>query len=179
MQLKSLLHEFQELLDKPDVDEVRDIQPFLADPRRWILLSPTRKHVWPQKWLCNKFKVDFEVQESDDSYTAIEIESPQFPIYTKALDPHHKLTHAEQQVRDYCEYVDQNRDSVEREEGLPGIYRPRGVVIIGRRKMLTPEALRKLVARNREHGRFTVMVYDDLIDRVKAVMDAVESALPI
>jgi hypothetical protein len=171
--LRSLIKEFQSLLDQHDVDEVQDIQPFLSERRHWVLLSPSCRHVWPQKLLGNKWKVDFVVRESDDTYTAIEIESPNFPLYTKSLDPHHKLTHAEQQVRDYCEYIDQNRDSVDREEGLSGVYRPRGIVVIGRRSSLNSRAMRKLVARNADAGRYTVMVYDDLIDRVRALVDSV------
>ena len=175
--IRKVLDDFERLLDKPQVDEVADIQPFLADPKHWILLSPNRKHVWPQKKLGNKWQVDFLIRESDDSYTAVEIESPNFPLFTKALDPHHKLTHAEQQVRDYCEYIDQNRDTVEREEGLTRIFRPRGMVVIGRRKMLSDDAMRKLVARNRDAGRYTVMVYDDLIDRVNSILSAIEAAM--
>lgn len=175
--LEQLLEDFQMLLETPNVDEVRDIQPFLADPRHWILLSPNRKHVWQQKMLGNRYKVDFLVQESDDSYVAIEIESPNFPLFTQRLDPYHKLTHAEQQVRDYCEFIDRNRDFVEREEGLPGIFRPRGVVVIGRRRSLSEDAARKLVARNRDAGRYTVMVYDDLMDRVQALLASIRAAM--
>ena len=175
--IRRLLVDFEQLLNKPGVDEKADIQPFLADPKHWILLSPSRKHVWPEKELGNKWRVDFLVRESDDSYTAVEIESPNFPLFTKALDPHHKLTHAEQQVRDYCEYIDQNRDTVEREEGLTKVFRPRGVVVIGRRRTLSDDATRKLVARNRDAGRYTVMVYDDLIDRVASVLSAIEAAM--
>lgn len=175
--LRSLIKEFEALLDKEGVDEVQDIQPFLSERRHWVLLSPSCKDVWPQKMLGNKWKVDFVVRESDDTYAAIEIESPNFQLYTKGLNPHHKLTHAEQQVRDYCEYVDQNRDSVEREEGLSGIYRPKGVVVIGRRSSLDGDAMRKLVARNADAGRYTVMVYDDLIDRVRALVDSVAALI--
>lgn len=175
--VKKLLDDFEKLLNTPNVDEVRDIQPFLAERRHWILLSPNPKHVWPQTMLGNKYRVDFVVRESDDSYTAIEIESPAFPLYTQNLDPHQKLTHAEQQVRNYCEYVDRNRDTVEREEGLPGIFRPRGVVVIGRRRNLSEESLRKLVARNRDSGRYTIMVYDDLIDRVRALLASIEAVI--
>jgi len=175
--MSQLVRDFEELLDRPGVDEVQDIQPFLTEPRNWILLSPSCKKAWPQKMLGNKYKVDFVVQESDDSYTAIEIESPSFPLFTKALDPSYRLTHAEEQARNYCNYIDMNRDTVEREEGLAGIFRPRGLVVIGRRRSLSPEATKKLVARNADAGRYTVMVYDDLIDRMRAVIDAVKRAL--
>jgi hypothetical protein len=175
--ITQILSQFEELINRPEVDEVRDIQPFLSDRRHWMLLSPTGKHVWPQKMLGNKYKVDFVIREHDDSYVAVEIESPRFKLFTNNLDPRHELTHAEQQVRDYCDYIDRNRDCVEREEGLPQIYRPNGLVIIGRKKDLVPQAMRKLESRNRDGGRFTVMVYDDLIQRLRAVLDSVVRAL--
>jgi hypothetical protein len=175
--MELLLQEFEQLLNKPDVDEVRDIQPFLADPKRWVLLNPYCKHVWPQKLLGNKYKVDFILEESDGSYTAIEIESPNFPLFTKSLKRHYKLRDAEDQVRDYCDYIDRNLDSVEREEELAGIFRPRGVVVIGRRRTLRQKELRKLASLNRENGRYTIMTYDDLIDRVKALINSIRTLI--
>jgi hypothetical protein len=171
--VESVVEEFEKLLDMPGVDEVKDIQPFLSDPRRWFLLSPSCKQVWPQKMLGSKYRVDFVVKEAVDTYLAIEIESPNKKIYKtgKEVDPYSDFTHAEQQVRDYCNYVDWNRDSVEREEGLVGIFRPRGLVVIGRRRDLSPEGTRKLKERNADSSRYTAIVYDDLIDQARQMID--------
>lgn len=170
--VEAILVEFERLLDKPDVDEVRDIQPFLAEPKRWFLLSPSCKNVWPQKMLGNKFRVDFVVQEATDTYVAIEIESPTKQLYKagKAGAPYAEFTQAEQQVRDYCNYIDWNRDSVEREEGLAGIFKPRGLVVIGRRRDLSVDAIRKLKERNADEGRYKIIVYDDLIDQARQTL---------
>lgn len=167
--VEAILVEFERLLDKPDVDEVKDIQPFLAEPKRWFLLSPSCKNVWPQKMLGNKFRVDFVVQEATDTYVAIEIESPTKQLYKsgKAGAPYAEFTQAEQQVRDYCNYIDMNRDSVEREEDLAGIFKPRGLVVIGRRRDLSVDAARKLRERNADEGRYKIIVYDDLIDQAR------------
>jgi Domain of unknown function (DUF4263)/Concanavalin A-like lectin/glucanases superfamily len=171
--VESVVEEFEKLLDMPGVDEVKDIQPFLSDPKRWFLLSPSCKQVWPQKMLGSKYRVDFVVMEAVDTYLAIEIESPNKKIYKtgKEVDPYSDFTHAEQQVRDYCNYVDWNRDSVEREEGLVGIFRPRGLVVIGRRRDLSPEGARKLKERNADSSRYTAIVYDDLIDQARQMID--------
>jgi hypothetical protein len=177
--VEAIIKEFEDLLDKPEVDEVRDIQPFLADPKRWFLLSPSCKRVWPQKMLGSKYKVDYVVQEATDTYLAIEIESPNKRLYKtgKEIDPYSEFTHAEQQVRDYCNYVDRNRDSVDREEGLVGIFRPRGVVVIGRRRDLSTEGARKLRERNADSGRYTVIVYDDLIDQARQMIERLKPLL--
>jgi hypothetical protein len=171
--LEAIIEEFEKLLDKPGVDEVTDIQPFLADPKRWFLLSPSCKQVWPQKMLGNKYKVDYVVLEANDTYLAVEIESPTKKVYKggKQIEPYAEFTHAEQQVRDYCHYVDRNLDSVEREENLPGIFRPRGLVVIGRRRDLSLEGARKLRERNADHSRYTVIVYDVLIDQAREMVN--------
>lgn len=175
--MEQLLDEFETLLDKPNIDEVRDIQPFLENPKHRILLSPQCKKVWAQKWLGNKHKVDFIVREYDDSYTAIELKLPDAPLFTKELNPRQQVKDGLQQLRDYCDYVDWNRDSVEREEGLPGIINPRGILVIGRRKELSPEAARKLASLNRDSVRHTIMTYDDLIDRARALIKSVKTLI--
>lgn len=177
--VESIIVEFERLLDKPDVDEVRDIQPFLAEPKRWFLLSPSCKNVWSQKMLGNKFRVDFVVQEATDTYVAIEIESPTKQLYKggKAGAPYAEFTQAEQQVRDYCNYIDMNRDSVEREEDLAGIFKPRGLVVIGRRRDLSVDAARKLRERNADEGRYKILVYDDLIDQARQTIARLKSLI--
>lgn len=175
--IEQLLHEFEKLLDKPDIDEVQDIQPFLKNSKHRVLLSPQCKEVWPQKQLGNKHQVDFIVREYDDSYTAIELKLPNVPLFTKALNPSHQVKDGLQQLRDYCDYIDLNRDSVEREEGLPGIIQPRGILVIGRRKDLSPETAQKLASINRDSVRFTIMTYDDLIDRARALINSVKTLI--
>jgi hypothetical protein len=172
-----LLHEFDNLLDKPDIDEVQDIQPFLKNPKHRVLLSPQCKEVWPQKLLGNKHKVDFVVREYDDSYTAIELKLPNVPLFTKDLNLRQQVKDGLQQLRNYCDYIDWNRDSVEREENLPGIIHPRGILVIGRRKDLSPEAAKKLASMNRDSVRFTIMTYDDLIDRANALINSMKTLI--
>ncbi len=170
--VEATIDEFEQLLERPDVDEVRDIQPFLADPKHWFLLSPGCRNVWQEKRLGNKYKVDYIVEEAQGTYVAIEIESPKKKAYKtgKVKDPYSDLTHAEQQVRDYCNYIDWNRDTVEREEGLAEIFKPRGVVVIGRRRDLSDDGARKLKERNADSARYSIMVYDDLIDQARSMI---------
>lgn len=170
--LEKVIAEFEALIARDDVDEVRDVLPFLGKPEHWILLSPTVQHVWSEKMLGNKWRVDFMVRESNGTYTAVEVESPKKRIYKtgQSVDPYAEWTHAEQQVRDYCSFIDMNRDYVEREEGLIGILRPRGIVIIGRRENLTEEGKQKLAERNTDNGRYQTITFDDLLDQAKVVV---------
>lgn len=171
-QLERIIADFEALIAREDVEEVRDVLPFLGKPEHWIILSPTAQHVWPEKMLGNKWRVDFVVRESDGTYTAIEVESPKKRLYKtgKAVEPYAEWTHAEQQVRDYCSFIDANRDYVEREEDLNGILRPRGLVIIGRRETLTKEGKKKLAERNADNERYQTITFDDLLDQAKAVV---------
>ena len=170
--LEDRIREFRDLIEQEDVDEVRDVLPFLSRPENWFLLSPTCEHVWPEKMLGNKWRVDFLVREPGNLYTAIEIESPAKRLYRSGRDiePYTEFHHAEQQVRDYCNFIDRNRDYVAREEGLTGIYKPNGVVVIGRRATLSPEGAKKLEERNADSGRYTIKTFDDLIEQAEAII---------
>lgn len=171
--LEKVIAEFEVLIGKEDVDEVRDILPFLGKTEHWVILSPTAQQVWPEKMLGNKWRVDFVVKESDGTYIAIEVESPKKRLYKtgQSVDPYAEWTHAEQQVRDYCNFIDMNRDYVEREEGLSGILRPRGLVIIGRRETLSETGKNRLSERNADNGRYQTITFDDLLDQAKAVVE--------
>jgi hypothetical protein len=170
--LKTRVREFRELIQQEDVDEVRDVLPFLSRPENWFLLSPTCEHVWPEKMLGNKWRVDFLVRQPGNLYTAIEMESPTKRLYKtgRDIEPYAEFHHAEQQVRDYCNFIDRNRDYTEREEGLTGIYKPNGVVVIGRRAMLSLEGAKKLEERNADSRRYTIKTYDDLIEQAEAMI---------
>src|ERR1019366_4883801 len=99
-------------------------------------------------------------------------ESPKKRLYKsgQAIEPYAEWTHAEQQVRDYCNFIDMNRDYVDREEDLTGVLRPRGLVIIGRRESLSKEGKQKLAERNADNGRYQTITFDDLLDQAKAVV---------
>lgn len=170
--LETIITEFESLIGRDDVDEVRDVLPFLGKTEHWVLLSPAAQHVWPEKMLGNKYRVDFVLRESDATYVAIEVESPKKRLYKTgdAVDPYAEWTHAEQQVRDYCNFIDANRDYVEREEGLIGILKPKGLVIIGRRDCLAVEGKRKLAERNADNGRYRTITYDELLDQAKGMV---------
>jgi hypothetical protein len=177
--LERVIAEFETLITKDDVEEVRDVLPFLGKPDHWIILSPTAQHVWPEKMLGNKWRVDFVVRESDGTYTATEVESPKKRLYKtgQSVEPYAEWMHAEQQVRDYCNFIDTNRDYVEREEGLTGILRPRGLVIIGRRETLTDNGKKKLAERNIDNGRYQTITFDDLLDQAKTVVQRLKTLI--
>lgn len=168
--LEAVIRQFVTLIDDPNVREVEDILPFLADRRHWVILDPTAEKVWSEKRLGNKYRADYVVRRAGNEYIVIEIESPKKGLYTNSGDPRKEFTHAEQQVRDYCDYVDRNTDVVRREEGLPEIWRPKGLVVIGRRGDLSEVSARALAARNAENLRFCTLTFDDLIDRARALL---------
>ncbi len=177
--IEDVLTEFLAIIERDDVDEVQHVLPFLSIPKNWLFLSPSAEHVWPEKMLGNKWRVDFIVREADSTYVAIEVESPKKRLYKtgSSIEPYAEWTHAEQQVRDYCNFIDSNRDYVEREEKLAGVLKPRGLVIIGRRADLTPDGRRKLAERNADSGRYQTVTFDDIIDRARVIIDRVRAML--
>jgi hypothetical protein len=137
------------LIDSPSVDE-SNIQAFLEQKEHRFLLRPDAQEIHPRRRIGHGHYVpDFICQRTDGDYHLIEIEDPKQPIYQeKKGEQSAHLTHALTQVQDWLMYIDDNRDTVRREDKLEGIYRPTGEVIAGR-----DEHLNEIGRRRFDHSR--------------------------
>jgi hypothetical protein len=82
----------------------------------------------------------------------------------------HDLVHAEQQVLDWLDWVEANARLVRDE--FPGMMRPVGQVIIGRRQDLSESDIKRLRQRNATwRGSVVVLTYDDLLDRARNMLE--------
>jgi Domain of unknown function (DUF4263) len=98
------------------------------------------------------------------------IEQSKLQLYTKRGDPSSALTHAEQQVLDWLEWVERN--SAYARQSMPGLVRPVGFVIIGRRTQLNDKFAQKLERRNQNfNGAIQILTYDDLLEKSKNTLD--------
>ena len=70
---------------------------------------------------------DFVLERDEQEYVLIEIERPDFPLFTRHGDPTAKLTHAQRQVEDWLDWISDNKDYAQRHI-LPGISEPEGWV---------------------------------------------------
>ena len=99
------------------------------------------------------------------------------PVFTKAGDPSHQLTHAVRQVTDWqswitdhVEYAQRSLKAVIDESPMEWrwpqgfVRQPHYVIIIGRRSGLTPDANRRRAQLCDRYRNLEVITYDRLID---------------
>jgi hypothetical protein len=162
--LLEVCREFEALLDTPTVDEPQ-VQRFLEEQGHHFLVSPIHRAIHPRRRLGGgRYIPDFVVQRADGEWEFVEIEAPGHAIYQRTGgEPSAHFTHAITQVEDWLRFVDDNRQTVEREDGLTGVYRPRGRVVAGRDRDLTEQARRRFRFKRAESEKIRLQTYDLLL----------------
>jgi len=94
-------------------------------------------------------------------------------VLTKKGRPRAELTHAQQQVKDWFEWITRNREDAR--SIMPGISEPKGWVIMGRRSSIPPEHRHVLARESAESRRIMTQTYDDLLDRAKQHLENLRS----
>lgn len=140
---------------------------FLAHP---VFLDPLAIEVRSKHALGDDFQTDFVAKRINNEYVLVEIEKTTDPIFTKKGVFHSELTEAVSQVRDFQAWIHDNIAYAQSK--LPGIRRPAGLLVIGRRIGLSQDMLRRLDEENfSRRGHIRIVTYDDLIDQAKAIYD--------
>lgn len=133
-----------------------------------ILLGLDYRRVLPKHKLGSDYEMDYALELMDGSIDVMEIEASTHSLYKRNGDPTVALVHAEQQVLDWLAWLDEYSPYARAK--LPGVRRPCGIVVIGRRTNLSDKNKERLRWRNMMHsGRLTVLTYDDLIDRCETL----------
>ena len=137
---------FEELLNKDDVHEKKDIHPFLKD--NTFILHPNPDDVLSevQIGVGKQYVLDFLIREADGPYVVVEIENPRHAIVNKNGDISAPVNHAHQQVEDWQEWIEDNLPTVQKR--FPDMSAPQGLVVIGRSNAMTTREARKLARRN-------------------------------
>jgi hypothetical protein len=170
--LEKILDEYECLIDDVDMPEEK-LQSFLTEHP--VLLTPVFDQVIPKQQIgCGKeYETDFVIRQEADRYLVVEIEKPSTPILTRQRSFTHQFTHAEGQMVDFLGWIDDNLATAR--TAMPGIHKPRGLVVIGRRRDLDEKGRSKLAAKNATLTRFEFMTFDDLLDRGRLVTKALRS----
>ena len=160
--------ELEALINEPGVDEPK-VQAFLERGDHRFILCPDAREIRPRKTIGGeRYEADFVCHRPDGDYHFIEIENPTRHIYQESGEEQAAhLTHAISQVQDWLRYVEDNRDSVRREDGLETIYRPTGEVIAGRDAQLSAMAKRRFEWMRKQNSGITIRTYDMLLDEVR------------
>jgi hypothetical protein len=163
--------QLQSLIDTPGMDE-RNVQALLEQDNNRFLLRPDAQEIYPQRGIGHgHYVTDFICQRPDGDYHFIEIENPNKPIYQKSNgEASAHLNHAMTQVKDWLRYVNDNRDTVRREDKLEGIYRPTGEVIAGRNAHLNEAARERFDAERADLEKMGIKIrtYDMLLRDVRS-----------
>jgi hypothetical protein len=129
-----------------------------------ILFGTEYRRMIPKHCLGAEYEMDYALERHSGFVDLVEIEASTHPLYNANGDPRAELVHAEQQVLDWLEWMQQHGSYAR--SALPQIDRPHGYVVIGRRSSLTETTARKLRQRNRIHRDvLEILTYDDLLER--------------
>jgi len=117
------------------------IQSFLADHSYFFngLIDPWKPSpLYSKVKLGCDYEVDFAWLHFDSfgpEWRLVEIESPSCKLFTKSGNPSKELTHAVQQVRDWCAWIHEHLKYAQ--DLLPRISYPLCYIFIGRRNEIT------------------------------------------
>ncbi len=126
--------------------------------------------------LGDDYVTDFVTKEIPDGYVFIEIEKPGMRFFKKTTPPERTqdFNHAIQQIENWKAWIAKYHSYLS--DKLPGVSpSPVFWLIAGRRTHLSDEEKGRLAEINQEYkANYKIFTYDDLIDRVKAVISKMD-----
>jgi hypothetical protein len=162
---REILENFEALLEKPP-DREEDLQRFLVEHP--VLLDPFVSELRTKHELGDDFITDFVVRRTNDEYVVVEIENSTDKLFKRDGSFSHDLMLAIGQVRDFQAWISDNIAYAQTK--LPGIRRPDGLVVIGRRVGLDAQMEKRLSEENfSRRGHIRIVTYDDLVSQAKSV----------
>jgi hypothetical protein len=173
-EIEAAIHEFEQLLAS-DPDEPT-LQMFLSLPRNTILLDPIARVVTPEVKLGSEYRVDFVLELPQQRHVLVEIERPRDQLYTKCGDPADRHKHGQQQIMDWIEWLDENRDYARKNiPALSTVKEPEYRLIVGLRSNTSDKHQRALTRKNVELHRIETLTFDDMLDRAKQYLHNLRS----
>lgn len=165
--LKEGINQLSTLLESPKRNE-NALQKTLTNYP--ILFGVEYTRVIDKQRFGSEYEADYVLERYNGLYDIVEIEASTLKLYTKQGNPKSELVHAEQQIMDWLEWIEHNNPYAR--EKLQELYSPKGYVVIGRSKTLTPENKEKLRRRNLVfRDKIEIITYDDLLDNAKSLLD--------
>lgn len=170
--IKETVEQFEKILNTVKREE--EAHQFLKNNGVILGLTSTIEPISKFK-LGDDYVIDFVIKEIPDGYVLIEIERPQMKLFkkTKKTTPPERtqeLNHAIEQIEHWKAWIGKNHSyiSTKLEEISPS---PVCWLIAGKKANLSTEEKRRLAQINEEYkGAYKIFTYEDLIDRVKAVI---------
>ena len=158
-----VLREFEKLIVERPAHEPA-FQAFLtAHPQ---ILDPMAIQIWPQPNLLGSRYPDFLIRRADNSYLVVEIECPAKAL-VKGGQASAAVTHAEQQVTDYRDYLmRRHQDAIQH---FPHFNDPDCLVVTGLERDLDDKQKTVLQHVNRHRMRLRIVGFDWLVERARNI----------
>jgi hypothetical protein len=170
--IKDSIEEFEEIVNTPGKEE--EAHQFLKNNGLILDLTSMTEPISKFK-LGDDYVTDFVLQETPTSYVFVEIEKPQIRFFLKSRgnrppERTQPLNHAIEQLENWKAWIAKYPNYIS--DKLPGVSpNPLFWLIAGRRINLSDREKTRLAEINQEYkGSYKIFTYDDLIDRVKAII---------
>lgn len=162
-----MVEEFRDLIDQDHNEKI--YQEFISTHP--ALIDPLASSIVDRKVLGEMWRSDFVIRRLDDEYIFVELEKPKDNPFIAYPQPSERLSHAIAQIINWFIWIEDNI-AYAQSHGFPNILNPRGVIVIGRRKDLTPPQARMLSSLNDLlNPRIKIYTYDDLLQNAENVIN--------
>jgi hypothetical protein len=160
-----LIRRYETLIaDHPD-DEPAFQSFFTEHPQ---VLDPLAAEIWTQPSLHGAQKPDFVIRRFDNSYIAVEIETPAKQLVTLDNQTSAYVTHAVAQVTEYRRFLERLPAA---QTNFPNLDQVTCLAVVGLEAGLTPPQERTLRNYNREHYGLQLVGFDWLARRGRAMRE--------
>lgn len=162
--------EFEKMINNPNLKE-KDYQKFL-EKNHWFFSGEYIK-AYPQKRAGAELIEDFLLEKYDGFHDVVEIKKPVHKIFVgkeNKLKPSSDCMGGVSRIMDYLDYYDRNAQE-EYWKTKKDIYKPEGVVVIGRNHNIDKRKLRQF---NSHMTRVVIWTYDDLLIKGKKLIELIE-----
>jgi hypothetical protein len=169
--LYSLFWNLSKLIQNPSTKE-RELHKFIL--KHPISLDTYNFNILSEFRFGKDYRADLvlEYKFNDKRIVFVELEKASLPIFTKAKRETHHVNHAIQQVEDWLRWCKENPNQIP--QPLDSSLPIEGLVVIGRSFNMS-ENERKTLVHNNQHRLVKVITYDDLLSRIEALIDNLES----
>ena len=165
--IDALIDEFSNILQSKTRNENKLQNYITTNP---IILGTKYKTIIPKHKLGSEFEMDYALQRFDDVFDLVELESSNLPLFNKNGQPSHYLVHAEQQILDWQDWLEE-KNFYAREQ-LENINSPMGIIVIGTNNNTD---LKKLRRRNIAFSNnLKIYTYDQLLSKLTTLNETIK-----
>lgn len=167
--------DYEKMINNPKVKEP-DLQNYFK--KMPILVERGLTKLIPKKSFGGEEFPDFIAVLHNGNHVLIEIEKPTDKIYTKRGNPSAKFSHAEQQIRNYLKWANEDKEFL-RKRDLPNISaeNTKGLVIIGMSENLSPKEKDKLKMHNfSSRSTHEIKTFDEILVENQQVIRSIREA---